>query len=183
MFYVPHQYKQEYDAQAIPRFDGNDNAVANQDGGHGNNEGPSDISNEPVRRLFFSSPTELREIVDTLMGLSRIAQGNTAAQSCAGLYLVTSSSSPSSTTSKMGLRLACALAVLAIGMSGDMSQMDVSRKVGLAMTAPRKTEVLAGGAGNWSTVHIESVFKRLGSVAPQVTGGIAWRQGEEKKTV
>lgn len=109
------------------QLESNGDTTANHHSEDGNHPTSSDISIGRVRR-FFSNPEELQEIMASLMGLSRLAQGNAAIPSSAALYIPTSSSFPPSMN--MGLRLACTLAVLAIGMSGDASQMDAPRKVG-----------------------------------------------------
>lgn len=65
----------------------------------------------------FFSVAELREIVNALMGLSRLSNRVPST-------LATSSTFP------RGLKLACALAITAIGVQRDTSPLDVPRKVG-----------------------------------------------------
>lgn len=64
----------------------------------------------------FFVATELREVVAALMRLSRLLDGITSAPGA-------------SSTFPRGLKLACALAVTAIGLNPDASSLDVPRKV------------------------------------------------------
>lgn len=88
----------------------------NSDGGHDRTQTGVALANRNNARFF--SVAELREIVDALMGLSRLADG-------------VSSSSAAAAAFPKGLMLKCTLAVTAIGLNRDASVMDVPRRVGL----------------------------------------------------
>lgn len=88
--------------------------------------------------LFFSSANELKEVVDALIGLSQLPDG-----------LATSATASSSSTPKggvagvagvggagggsgaggVGIKLACSLALLTIGLSDAASSLDAQRRV------------------------------------------------------
>ncbi|CAM9141767.1 unnamed protein product [Scytosiphon promiscuus] len=64
----------------------------------------------PRRSSFFSNPSEIREVVEALMGLSQLPDApNTA------------------------LKLTCSLAILAVGLSDTAAPLDAERRVGLVM--------------------------------------------------
>lgn len=116
------------------------NAVAVTDEGHGDRNCDRE-GVEAIERLF--SPNELREIVHALMRLSRLPDS-------------LANASFASTAFPRGWKLACALAVTAIGLNKDASCMDVPRKVcGRPLTTahtisiPFHFGVCPEGLGGW----------------------------------